>query len=119
MAPVRVGIIGTGFGARVVAPSFEAAGCTIGGIASPRDDAAWRALCASGDVDLVAVHSPPFLHRAHVFASVRGPSGSASIHGQPAGAEQPWCATQFQVGLVMSTRPKPLVQSADAQSVGG
>jgi predicted dehydrogenase len=70
VAPVRVGIIGTGFGARVVAPSFEAAGCTIGGIASPRDDAAWRALCASGDVDLVAVHSPPFLHRAHVEAAL-------------------------------------------------
>ena len=70
MAPVRVGIIGTGFGTRVVAPSFEAAGCTIASVASPRDDAACRALCASGDVDLVAVHSPPFLHRAHVEAAL-------------------------------------------------
>ena len=70
MAPVRVGIIGTGFGARVVAPSFEAAGCEIAGVATPRDEAASAALCARPDVDLVAVHSPPFLHRAHVEAAL-------------------------------------------------
>jgi predicted dehydrogenase len=35
-----------------------------------RDEAAWRALCASDDVDLVAVHSPPFLHRLHVEAAL-------------------------------------------------
>jgi predicted dehydrogenase len=70
VAPLRVGIIGRGFGARVVAPCFEAAGCTIAGVVSPRDDEAWRSLCASPDVDLVAVHSPPFLHRTHVEAAL-------------------------------------------------
>jgi predicted dehydrogenase len=67
---VRVGIIGTGFGARVVAPTFEAVGCEVAAVVSPRDDEGWRALCARPDVDLVAVHSPPFLHRAHIDAAL-------------------------------------------------
>ena len=66
-APVRIGIVGRGFGARVVAPVFaETEGCEVVDVVSARDDAAVRALCARTDLDLIAVHSPPFLHPAHV-----------------------------------------------------
>ena len=64
---VRVGVIGTGFGARVVAPVFrETPGCEVVDVVSSRDDAAVAELCDRADVDLVSVHSPPFLHAAHV-----------------------------------------------------
>jgi predicted dehydrogenase len=62
---VRVGIVGTGFGARVVVPAFEAAGCEIVDAVSARDEAAVAELCRR-DVDLISIHSPPFLHAAHV-----------------------------------------------------
>jgi predicted dehydrogenase len=62
---VRVGIIGTGFGARVVAPAYAAAGMDVVDVVSPRDDAAVAELCRR-DLDLVSVHSPPFLHATHV-----------------------------------------------------
>lgn len=64
---VRVGVVGRGFGARVVAPVFaETDGCEVVDVVSPRDGVATRALCARSDVDLVAIHSPPFLHDEHV-----------------------------------------------------
>lgn len=64
---VGVGVIGRGFGRTVVAPIFaEAEGCEVVDVVSPRDDDAVRELCSRDDVDLVAVHSPPFLHRACV-----------------------------------------------------
>jgi predicted dehydrogenase len=66
VAGVRVGIVGTGFGARVVAPTFTDAGLDVVDVVSPRDDAAVAALCRRGDLDLVSVHSPPFLHATHV-----------------------------------------------------
>ena len=68
---VRVGVIGTGFGASTVAPAFEATeGCTVVDLVTPRDDAAVAALCARDDVDLVSVHSPPFLHVEHVRRAI-------------------------------------------------
>lgn len=67
---VRVGVIGTGFGARVVAPVFDATdGCDVVDVVSARDAAAVAALCRR-DLDLVSVHSPPFLHAEHVRAAV-------------------------------------------------
>ncbi len=33
----RVGVVGTGFGARVVAPAFRAVGCTVVDVVSARD----------------------------------------------------------------------------------
>jgi predicted dehydrogenase len=64
---VRVGVIGTGFGARVVAPVFsETEGCEVVEVVSARDDAGVANLCDRADVDLVSVHSPPFLHSIHV-----------------------------------------------------
>ena len=66
-APVRIGIVGRGFGARVVAPVFaETEGCEVVDVVSARDDAAVRDLCARTNLDLVAVHSPPFLHLTHL-----------------------------------------------------
>jgi predicted dehydrogenase len=65
MAGVRVGIVGGGFGARVVAPIFSEVGLDVVDVVSPRDEAAVRALCRR-DVDLISVHSPPFLHATHV-----------------------------------------------------
>src|SRR5262245_16609923 len=68
---VRVGLIGTGFGAQVVAPAFAAAdGCTVVDVVTPRDDAAVAALCARDDVDLISIHSPPFLHFDHVQRAI-------------------------------------------------
>lgn len=64
---MRVGVIGTGFGRRVVAPVFaETPGCDVADVVSPRDADAVAALCRRDDVDLVSVHSPPFLHATHV-----------------------------------------------------
>ena len=63
---LRVGVIGTGFGARVVGPVFAATeGCEVVDVVSARDGAAVRELCRR-DLDLVSVHSPPFLHLEHV-----------------------------------------------------
>jgi predicted dehydrogenase len=68
---MRVGVIGRGFGGRVVAPAFQAVdGCEVVDVVSPRDAAAVAALCGRTDVDLVSVHSPPFLHLDHVRRAV-------------------------------------------------
>jgi predicted dehydrogenase len=68
--PLRVGVIGTGFGARVVAPVFrETDGCDVVDVVSARDPSAVAELCRR-DLDLVSVHSPPFLHAEHVRAAV-------------------------------------------------
>jgi predicted dehydrogenase len=81
---VRVGIIGTGFGARVVAPSFEdTEGCRVVDVVSARDDEAVRTLCARADLDLVSVHSPPFLHLDHVGAAIG--AGHAVLCDKPFG----------------------------------
>jgi predicted dehydrogenase len=62
-ARMKIAVVGTGFGARVVAPVFAATpGCEVVDVVSARDEAAVRALIQRADVDLVAVHSPPFLH---------------------------------------------------------
>ena len=67
---LRIGVIGTGFGARVVAPVFAATeGCEVVDVVSARDGAAVKELCRR-DLDLVSVHSPPFLHGEHVREAV-------------------------------------------------
>jgi predicted dehydrogenase len=52
-------------------------------VVSPRDEAAVAALCARGDVDLVSIHSPPFLHRDHVRRAIDG--GHAVLCDKPFG----------------------------------
>ena len=82
--PVRVGVIGTGFGARVVAPVFAATdGCEVAEVVTARDAEAVDALCRRSDLDLVSVHSPPFLHAAHVRAALAG--GHAVLCDKPFG----------------------------------
>ncbi len=79
---MNVGIIGTGFGRRVVAPVFDATdGCTVAGVVSARDEAAIAAMVARPDVDLVSVHSPPFLHAPHVRAALQ--AGKAVLCDKP------------------------------------
>src|SRR5262247_3788521 len=81
---MRVGVIGRGFGAKVVAPAFASTdGCEVVDVVSPRDEAAVAALCARRDVDLVSIHSPPFLHAEHVRLAVR--AGHAVLCDKPFG----------------------------------
>jgi predicted dehydrogenase len=65
---MRVAVIGTGFGKHAAAPVYESLGLDVE-VISPRDDAAVKAVIAS-DVDLVSVHSPPFMHVDHVNAAI-------------------------------------------------
>lgn len=83
---VQVGVIGTGFGARVVAPVFEdTEGCAVVDVVSARDDSGVAALCENTDVDLVCVHSPPFLHAAHVRRAIA--TGHAVLCDKPFGLD--------------------------------
>jgi len=92
---VKVAVVGTGFGARVVAPAFDATdGCEVVDVVSPRDDAEVARVSARSDVDLVSVHSPPFLHAAHVRSVLA--SGKAVLCDKPFGlhAEESAALTQ-------------------------
>ncbi len=82
LRPLRVGIIGAGFGSRVVAPVFAQIGCDVVDVVSARDAAAVGALCGA-DVDLIAVHSPPFLHAEHVRLAIA--AGHAVLCDKPFG----------------------------------
>lgn len=100
---IRVGVIGRGFGARIVAPVFaETAGCTVVDVVSPRDPATVEAMCARPDVDLVAVHSPPFLHADHVRRAVA--AGKAVLCDKPFGRNvdeaAELCALASDAGVV-------------------
>lgn len=65
-AECRVVVVGTGFGARVVAPVFAATeGFEVAAVVSARDDAAVRTAIQAAEGGLVSVHSPPFLHATH------------------------------------------------------
>jgi predicted dehydrogenase len=79
---MNVGIIGTGFGRRVVAPVFESTeDCTVLDVVSARDENAVHALVRRPGLDLVAVHSPPFLHASHVRAALS--AGKAILCDKP------------------------------------
>lgn len=79
---MRVGVIGRGFGAQAVAPAFEATeGCEVIDVVSPRDEDAVAKLCDA--VDLVSVHSPPFMHLRNVRVAVE--RGRAVLCDKPFG----------------------------------
>jgi predicted dehydrogenase len=83
-ALVRVGIIGRGFGQRVVSRAYgDTEGCQVVDVVSPRDEGAVAALCARADIDLITVHSPPFLHLDHVRRAVE--AGHAVVCDKPFG----------------------------------
>jgi predicted dehydrogenase len=80
---MKVLVIGTGFGAHVMAPAFERAGFTAQ-VVSPRDEGA----VAGGlreKPNLVAVHSPPFLHSHHVLMALD--NGIAVLCDKPFGLD--------------------------------
>jgi predicted dehydrogenase len=67
VSDLKVAIVGAGFGRRVVAPVYASTdGCDVIDVVSARDDDAVRRLTTRSDVDIVSVHSPPFLHAPHV-----------------------------------------------------
>jgi predicted dehydrogenase len=65
---MNVVVIGTGFGRYAMAPVYAKLGFEVQ-LVSPREpEAIERALAAN--VDLVSVHSPPFMHHEHVMKAV-------------------------------------------------
>jgi predicted dehydrogenase len=80
----RVGIVGTGWGARVQVPTFREAGLEVTAIAGfhrnkTRELAAelklrahddWREVVSSPDVDLVSIVTPPSEHREMAIAAL-------------------------------------------------
>lgn len=90
---LRVGVIGTGFGSRVVAGAFRESGCDVVDVVTARDPSLVRSLCRS-HVDLVAVHSPPFLHTEHVTWAVD--AGRAVLCDKPFGTsvDEAWTMTE-------------------------
>jgi predicted dehydrogenase len=99
MTQMRVGVIGTGFGSRV-AGAFRESGCQVVDVVTARDPASVLALCRSR-VDLVAVHSPPFLHADHVTWAID--AGRAVL-----------CEKPFGVSVNEATA---MVEAADASGV--
>lgn len=82
---VRVGVVGTGFGARVVAPAFASIdGVVVVDVVSARDDDAVQRLCTRHDLDLVSIQSPPFLQAWHVQLAAN--EGHAVLCDKPVGA---------------------------------
>ena len=65
---MKVAVVGRGFGGRVVAPIYRDLGFEVD-LVDPRGADAVRQACAS-EVDLVSIHSPPFLHREHVMLAL-------------------------------------------------
>ena len=85
---MRVGVIGTGFGAKVVAPVFAATpGCDVVDVVSARDADVVAALCRRADVDLVSVHSPPFRHPTDVRLALDA--------GRHVLCDKPFCAREL------------------------
>ncbi|NNJ10990.1 Gfo/Idh/MocA family oxidoreductase [Chloroflexales bacterium ZM16-3] len=80
-----IGIIGTGWGARVQVPAFRGAGLEVVALAGSQADktariagelgvtwhtASWRALLERPDVDVVSIVTPPGLHREIAVAAL-------------------------------------------------
>ena len=79
---MKVVVVGRGFGERVVAPVFaQTAGCEVVDVVSARDERAVAAAIARPDVDLVTLHSPPFLHAPHVRLALA--AGKAVLCDKP------------------------------------
>lgn len=81
---IRIGVIGSGFGAKVVAPVFaNTPGCEVVEVVSARNTAGAAMLCDRDDIDLISVHSPPLLHVMHVRRALA--AGHAVLCDKPFG----------------------------------
>ena len=78
---MKVAVIGTGFGKHAAAPAYQDLGLDVE-VISPRDEQAVKRALAS-DVDLVSVHSPPFMHLDHVTGAIE--HGLAVLCDKPFG----------------------------------
>lgn len=86
---MKVAVIGTGFGKHAAAPAYQSLGFEVE-VVSPRDEGSvQRALAA--DVDLVSVHSPPFMHLDHVMGAID--HGRAVLCEKPFGRNSEEAAT--------------------------
>jgi predicted dehydrogenase len=77
---MKVAVIGAGFGRYAMAPVYEKLGFAVE-VVTPRDAAAVERALASG-ADLVSIHSPPFMHHAHVMRALD--------HGRPVLCDKPF-----------------------------
>jgi len=80
----RIGIVGTGWGARVQVPTFREAGLEVTAVAGHRPERTravaaeldvtpyedWRELVRSADVELVSIVTPPSEHREMALAAL-------------------------------------------------
>jgi predicted dehydrogenase len=111
---VRIGIVGTGWGARVQAPTFREAGLDVVAIAGfhrektrkiadelglrAHDD--WRELVNASDVDFVSVTAPPYEHREIALAALQA--------GKHVLCEKPTTLSPAEAGeLVAEARRRP------------
>ena len=65
---MNVVVIGTGFGRYAMAPVYAKLGFDVELVSPRQPEAVERALASK--VDLVSVHSPPFMHHDHVMKAV-------------------------------------------------
>jgi predicted dehydrogenase len=77
---MKVAVIGAGFGQYAMAPVYRKLGFEVD-VVTPRDKAAVERALAS-KVDLVSIHSPPFLHHEHVMRALD--------HGQTVLCDKPF-----------------------------
>jgi predicted dehydrogenase len=93
---MKASVIGTGFGANVVAKAYGALGIATTVVSARDADAVARACAAN--VDLVSVHSPPFLHREHVLAAL--------AHGRNALCDKPFGRNPDEAGEMLDAARK-------------
>lgn len=136
---MKIGIIGTGWGARVQVPVFRAAGLELVGIAGRRPEktrqqaaeldvhacADWRELLAS-DADLISIVTPPALHLEMAQAALE--AGKHVLCEKPTALDAEQAAAMLaaaqahpsQLALIdHELRFLPLVQEARARIAAG
>jgi predicted dehydrogenase len=80
-----VGIIGRGFGKVVAGVYKDLDDCEVVEVVTPRDELAVARLCARDDIDLISIHSPPFLHLDNVKRAIE--AGRAVVCDKPFGRQ--------------------------------
>jgi predicted dehydrogenase len=118
MTPLRVGVVGSGFGGAVHVPAFRAQGrFEVVAIASPsraadvaRERKVPHAFASAHemldavDLDVVSVASPPFDHLASVLAALD--RGTNSATRPRAWRRRNWSSTAISARCARSNRPR-------------